>query len=358
MSGDTKRVLEVNQIDNLQGSTQRVKQETTLNNLRGITQRVYVVGGGTPVIDELNVTPSTSAQTITAPEGVDGYSPVNVSAVTSAIDANITAGNIKKDVEILGVTGSYEGQIPTGTMYIISNGTYNVADKAIANVNVPTTAPARYFAFDVDFYGNLQYSTTMPVMDFTGVKNINISFGSVYANNTNVGSVDMSSVLQLNSCLSMFSNSTITSLDLSSIQTLNAANGYNYMFNNCQHLVSVNLNSLKQISGYQTCAFMFRYSSIPSMSFPALYQLGTGALYYAFQSCTSLTDVYFGGLKSTGSMSSDCFSSMLYDTTGVTLHFPSNLDPQGGSTKISSLSGYPTFGGTNTVLSFDLPATE
>jgi len=141
MSGDTKRVLEVNQIDNLQGSTQRVKQETTLNNLRGITQRVFVVGGGsTPVIDELNVTPSTSAQTITVPSGVDGYSPVNVSAVDSTIDANIVAGNIKKDVEILGVTGSYEGQTPTGTMYIISNGTYNVADKAIANVQVPTSA--------------------------------------------------------------------------------------------------------------------------------------------------------------------------------------------------------------------------
>lgn len=359
MSGDTKRVLEVNQIDNLQGSTQRVKQETTLNNLRGITQRVYVVGGGTPVIDELNVTPSTSAQTITAPEGVDGYSPVNVSAVTSAIDANITAGNIKKDVEILGVTGSYEGQTPTGTMYIISNGTYNVADKAIANVNVPTTAPTRYFAFDVSSGGSLKYSTTMPVMSFTGVKYINIPFETVYANNTNVGSVDMSSVLQLSkTCLSMFSGSTITSIDLSSIQTLSVANGYNYMFNNCQHLVSVNLNSLQQISGYQACAYMFRASSITTMSFPALYQLTTGGLYYAFQSCTSLTDVYFGGLKSTGSMSSDCFSGMLDGTTGVTLHFPSNLDPQGGSTKISSLSGYPTFGGTNTVLSFDLPATS
>lgn len=29
--------------------------------------------------------------------------------VTAAIDSNIVAGNIKKDVEILGVTGTYEG---------------------------------------------------------------------------------------------------------------------------------------------------------------------------------------------------------------------------------------------------------
>lgn len=69
-------------------------------------------GGSAPVIDELNVTPSTSAQVITAPEGTDGYSPVNVAAVTSAIDSNIVAGNIKKDVSILGVTGSYEGPTP------------------------------------------------------------------------------------------------------------------------------------------------------------------------------------------------------------------------------------------------------
>ena len=65
-------------------------------------------GGSDPVISELGVTPSTSAQTITAPEGTDGYSPVNVSAVTASIDANIQAGNIKKDVTILGVTGTYE----------------------------------------------------------------------------------------------------------------------------------------------------------------------------------------------------------------------------------------------------------
>lgn len=65
-------------------------------------------GGSAPVIDELNVTPSTSAQTITAPEGTDGYSPVNVSAVTSSIDANIQAGNIKSGVSILGTTGTLD----------------------------------------------------------------------------------------------------------------------------------------------------------------------------------------------------------------------------------------------------------
>ena len=76
-------------------------------------------GGGSAVIETLNVTPTTSSQTIVPDEGVDGFAPVNVSAVTSAIDENIVAGNIKKDVTILGVTGTYEGggsgQFATGT---------------------------------------------------------------------------------------------------------------------------------------------------------------------------------------------------------------------------------------------------
>ena len=58
----------------------------------------------------LSVTPTTSAQSITPESPVDGYSQVSVSAVTSAIDNNITAGNIKKDVQILGVTGDYDPQ--------------------------------------------------------------------------------------------------------------------------------------------------------------------------------------------------------------------------------------------------------
>lgn len=55
------------------------------------------------------VTPTTSLQTFAVPSGYSGHGTVRVNAVTSSIDANITAGNIKKDVVILGVTGTYEG---------------------------------------------------------------------------------------------------------------------------------------------------------------------------------------------------------------------------------------------------------
>jgi hypothetical protein len=54
------------------------------------------------------VTPTTSKQDITPDSGML-LSKVIVNAVTAAIDENIVAGNIKKDVTILGVTGSYEG---------------------------------------------------------------------------------------------------------------------------------------------------------------------------------------------------------------------------------------------------------
>ena len=59
---------------------------------------------------EKTVSPSTNTQKITPDEGYDGLSKVIVNAVTNAIDKNIVSGNIKKDVAILGVTGTYEGE--------------------------------------------------------------------------------------------------------------------------------------------------------------------------------------------------------------------------------------------------------
>jgi len=65
--------------------------------------------GEVPTLTATAVTPSTSAQTITAPTGT-AYNEINVAAVTADIDANIQPENIVSGVTILGVTGSYTGQ--------------------------------------------------------------------------------------------------------------------------------------------------------------------------------------------------------------------------------------------------------
>lgn len=62
-------------------------------------------------LESKTVTPSTDDVTVEPTgEGKIGLSSVTVEAVTAAIDANITAGNIKKGVTILGVEGTYEGE--------------------------------------------------------------------------------------------------------------------------------------------------------------------------------------------------------------------------------------------------------
>ena len=72
--------------------------------------RVIGSGGGSANLTTLAVTPTKAAQVLTPTAPVDGYNRVEVAAVTAAIDANIVAGNIKNGVEILGVTGNYEGE--------------------------------------------------------------------------------------------------------------------------------------------------------------------------------------------------------------------------------------------------------
>lgn len=62
---------------------------------------------GEPTLEAVDVTPTTEAQTITPDDG-KAFNQVNVSAVDSSIDSNITPDNIKKDVNILGVVGTLE----------------------------------------------------------------------------------------------------------------------------------------------------------------------------------------------------------------------------------------------------------
>lgn len=115
------------------------------------------------------VTPTTSQQNIVADTGYE-LAQVTVNAVTSSIDANIQAGNIKSGVSILGVTGTLqEGITPSGTLDVTDNGTYDVTNYASATVSVPIKEgnPIEV-ATDTDMTNALTQDNVGKVYKFTG----------------------------------------------------------------------------------------------------------------------------------------------------------------------------------------------
>jgi hypothetical protein len=105
----------------------------------GVTGSATVLNGET-----VSITPTTSQQIITPTSPKNGITQATIAAVTSSIDANIQAGNIKKDVQILGVTGTYEG----------SSGKYKLLDRVKDDNNNEIGTVSGFFTDD----NNIEYA--------------------------------------------------------------------------------------------------------------------------------------------------------------------------------------------------------
>lgn len=302
-----------------------------------------------PTLASLTITPSTTAQTITPPSGTDGYNTVIASAVTASIDNNITAGNIKDGVSILGVTGTYEGSgggaYPIGNYYVMNDDSiepiyfFRVTIGSLTYSNVclstdfttmngtesgviythPKYAPVDNHGRALSGISYIEKSPSDPdPIDISNVKHINLS-----------GITGFVSIVGANRAFRDYFTS-LKSIDLSRATSCSLKSG----FVGASLLESVDLSSLSDIStsmalsGSAAIGGAFAYTAVTTLSFPSLNSNSFGS--YTNQ-----------------------FNNMLRGVTGCTVHFPSNLQSVIGSWA-SVTSG---FGGTNTTVLFDLPAT-
>lgn len=279
-----------------------------------------------PTNKALTITPSKTSQTKTVPSGYSGYGTVTCNAVTSSIDSNITAGNIKSGVSILGVAGTYSGITPTGTYTITANGTYDVTNYASANVNVSGggTGLIREVA-----NGKLQY--------------ISSSNWSMPSNVTAIAKYAL--------YYAFYFNYSIINASFPNVVSITDDNGY--MFYNAQNLETISFPELTTLTNCQLSKAFYR-TKLQNVSFPKLATISGHftTFEYAFQNCTSLNTLSFPSLtpSSFSGTYTGYFNRMLQGVTGCTVHFPSNLQSVIGSWS-SVTSG---FNGTNTTVLFDL----
>ena len=203
------------------------------------------------------------------------------------------------------------------------------------------------------------------MFDYSGVASVDLSslatisgrYGAQYMFEgcESLTSIDLSSLTTISGqygATSMFAFSGVASVDLSSLTTISGGVGAQYMFNSCKSLTSIDLSSLATISGSNGAYRMFsRCSNLTSVDLSSLTDIGAStAMSNIFEYCTSLEELRFPALTadSFGSYSNQ-FNGMLSSVTGCTLHFPAAVQA-----KIETMPGYPNFGGTNTIVLFDL----
>lgn len=294
---------------------------------------------------------------------------------------------------------------PTGEINITSNSIVDVTNYATANVNVPTGSQQKFGATIDNFLGNVAQDGSLE----EAVGNLNIVFSGVTTlNNTaltgkfmydtgyNIGNTqlvksvsfpDLKTITGQNALYETFKNQQLLeSVSFPELETISSTqyavsscfygcsslknvsfqklktdsgnfNSFYSMFSNCTNLETVSFSSIESCSSREGFGYIFsNCSKLTSVDFSKLNSIPQRTVFKnAFSNCTSLTSVSFPSLKSTsfGSYTNQ-FSNMLSGVTGCTVHFPSNLQ-----SVIGSWSDVQNgFSGTNTVVLFDLPATE
>lgn len=233
------------------------------------------------------------------------------------------------------------------------------AQKNTANLHTAigsiTAAPEAYIPLTVNTISNtLEKPTTSFTWSAPSSASIIGDHALAFAfYQSGVTSVDFNNVTTINTYglnKAFTGCNNLTSVDLSNLTTVDSY-GLNNAFEGCSNLTSVDLSNLAVVDSGGLAAAFRGCTSLTTMSFDNVSSIGPYGFQGAFNICSNLTTVSFPALTTSSfGASTNQFDSMLLGCTGVTVHFPATV----ASTIGPWYSVRNGFGGTNTILLFDL----
>lgn len=210
---------------------------------------------------------------------------------TSIENKGVTVGDGTLDTYASKIDAIETGITPTGTINITENGTYDVSDKASANVNVPSAGISEYFTETIS-YGTSYSGLQNAVKKFPAINIESNNANNMFLACKNLITIELLDTSNVTTASGMFNNCT----KLTTIPKLNTSNLKNAqrMFYSCTSLIEIpqlDLSNLEDANSmFYNCP---KLTDVPLLN---------------FSKCTDITNIFFvdsglinlGGLQNLG----------------------------------------------------------
>ena len=287
------------------------------------------------------------------------------SAYTACSNQGATMPATQNSANLANCIGSISGSgtYPIGiTRGVDANGVYGYPTTNFAFALPSTATKIANTTLKEAFNG----CTTLTSVDMSSITEITgtDSLKNFCMNCTSLTSVDLSGLTTINgngAVDTAFSGTSITAVDLSSLTTISGTVMTN-TFRDCPYISSIDLSSLTTLSTGVSMNGTFSLSTNPtsplpltSVTFTSLATVsGTAPMRNLFQRRDGL-EIFFPAFNSnTFGVMTTYLDNLVGGAVGCTVHFPSNMQAIIGNWD-SVQNG---FGGTNTTVLWDLPATN